>query len=102
MMLTQPRLYDWQYQPLDAADAEALARPPWPPMRNPITYYDDFALKKKKIVDAVDARTTCRTDAAPPWLAPLETPSRSILVAAYRGRPYVDHGQNPGLMFRWE
>ncbi|MDX7415466.1 hypothetical protein SJ378_26135, partial [Escherichia coli] len=25
MTLTQPRLYDWQYQPLDAADAEALA-----------------------------------------------------------------------------
>lgn len=53
MTLTKPRLYNWQYQPLDAADATALeqaaavdAEP------DEFLYYED-GFKRKKIVDVL-------------------------------------------------
>ncbi len=80
MTLTQPRLYDWQYQPLDAADAEALATAAAADAEpDEFLYYDD-GFKKKKIVDVLRSRyTTCRTDrrAGRGWRR-WKTPSRSI------------------------
>lgn len=103
MTLTQPRLYDWQYQPLDAADAEALATAAAADAEpDEFLYYDD-GFKKKKIVDVLRESLYNVPHRSPrrPWLAPLEDPEPvDRLVAAYRGKPWhVDYGQNPGLMF---
>ncbi|WP_046315045.1 type VII secretion protein EccCb, partial [Mycobacterium sp. UM_Kg1] len=103
MTLTKPRLYTWQYQPLDAADAQALqdisatdAEP------------DEFLLhadgfKKKKIVDVLRESLIAADRKAPhlPWLPPLEISEPvDALVARYRGKPWhVDYGRNPGLVW---
>lgn len=80
MTLTQPRLYDWQYQPLDAADAEALATAAAADAEpDEFLYYDD-GFKKKKIVDVLREslyNVPHRSPRGRGWRR-WKTPSRSI------------------------
>lgn len=103
MTLTKPRLYNWQFQPLDAADATALeAAAAVDAEPDEFLYYDD-GFKRKKIVDVLRESLHNVPHRSPrrPWLEPLEDPEPiDVLVAGYRGKPWhVDYGQNPGLMF---
>lgn len=103
MTLTKPRLYNWQYQPLDAGDAAALeAAAAVDAEPDEFLYYED-GFKKKKIVDVLRESLHTVPHRAPrrPWLEPLEDPEPvDVLVAGYRGKPWhVDYGRNPGLMF---
>ena len=103
MTLTKPRLYNWEYQPLDEADAaalEAVAAAEEEP--------DEFLLhedgfKKKKIVDVLRESLHDAPHKSPrrPWLEPLEKSEPvDALVARYRGKPWhVDYGRNSGLVF---
>ncbi|BBX99035.1 type VII secretion protein EccCa [Mycobacterium lacus] len=103
MTLTKPRLYGWQYQPLDAADAEALAAAAAADAEPDEFLYHDDGFKKKKIVDVLRESLHNVPHRSPrrPWLEPLEDAEPvDALVAGYRGRPWhVDYGDNPGLMF---
>lgn len=103
MTLTKPRLYNWQYQPLDASDAAALeAAAAADAEPDEFLYYED-GFKKKKIVDVLRESLRAVPHRAPrrPWLEPLEDPEPvDVLVAGYRGKPWhVDYGRNPGLVF---
>ncbi len=103
MTLTKPRLYNWQYQPLDAADAAALrAAAALDAEPDEFLYHED-GFKKKKIVDVLRESLHEVPHRSPrrPWLEPLETPEPvDVLVAGWRGKPWhVDYGGNPGLMF---
>jgi len=103
VMLTKPRLYNWQYQPLDAADAEALEAVAAVDAEPDEFLYHDDGFKKKKIVDVLRESLRAVPHRSPrrPWLEPLETPAPvDELVAGWRGKPWhVDYGRNPGLMF---
>ncbi|OBH14767.1 MULTISPECIES: type VII secretion protein EccCa [Mycolicibacter] len=103
MTLTKPRLYTWQYQPLDEADAQALQD-----MSATDAEPDEFLLhadgfKKKKIVDVLRESLIAADRKAPhlPWLPPLEVSEPvDSLVALYRGKSWdVDYGRNPGLVW---
>ena len=103
MTLTKPRLYNWQYQPLEAADAAALEAAAAVDTEPDEFLYHDDGFKRKKIVDVLRESLHQVPHRAPrrPWLQPLEDPEPvDILVSAYRGKPWhVDYGQNAGLMF---
>ncbi|MCV7103213.1 type VII secretion protein EccCa [Mycobacterium palustre] len=103
MTLTQPRLYNWQYQPLDEADSLALEAASAADAEPDEFLYHEDGFKKKKIVDVLRESLQSVPHRAPrrPWLEPLEVPETvDALVAGYRGKPWhVDYGRNPGLMF---
>lgn len=103
MTLTKPRLYNWQYQPLDPSDAEALEVAAAADAEPEEFLYHDDGFKKKKIVDVLreSLRTVPHRSPRRPWLEPLEDAEPvDVLVAGYRGKPWhVDYGDNPGLMF---
>ncbi len=103
MTLTKPRLYNWQYQPLDVADAAALEAAAVVDVEPDEFLYHEDGFKKKKVVDVLRESLRAVPHCAPrrPWLEPLEDPEPvDVLVAGYRGKPWhVDYGRNPGLMF---
>ncbi|BCI92512.1 hypothetical protein NIIDMKKI_77180 [Mycobacterium kansasii] len=103
MTLTKPRLYNWQYQPLDPSDAEALEAAAAADAEPDEFLYHDDGFKKKKIVDVLRESLRAVPHRSPrrPWLEPLEDAEPvDVLVAGYRGKPWhVDYGDNPGLMF---
>ena len=103
MTLTKPRLYNWQYQPLEAADAAALEAAAAVDAEPDEFLYHDDGFKRKKIVDVLRESLQHVPHRSPrrPWLEPLEDPEPvDVLVAGYRGKPWhVDYGQNAGLMF---
>ncbi|HKI41297.1 MAG TPA: type VII secretion protein EccCb, partial [Mycobacterium sp.] len=103
MTLTKPRLYNWQYQPLDAADAAALEAAAAVDAQPDEFLYHEDGFKKKKIVDVLRESLHDVPHRSPrrPWLEPLETPEPvDTLVAGWRGKAWhVDYGRNPGLMF---
>lgn len=102
MTLTKPRLYTWEYQPLDEEDSRALQEATHVEDEPDEFLYHEDGFKKKKIVDVLRESliSAGRTSPRVVWLPPLEQ-SESIdsLVARYRGKPWdVDYGQNPGLV----
>ncbi|QUR69460.1 type VII secretion protein EccCa [Mycobacterium spongiae] len=103
MTLTKPRLYNWQYQPLDSADAAALEAAAAVDAEPDEFLYHDDGFKRKKIVDVLRESLENVPNRSPrrPWLPPLEDPQPiDVLVAGYRGKPWdVDYGHNVGLMF---
>lgn len=103
MTLTKPRLYNWQYQPLDAADAAALEAAAAVDSEPDEFLYHEDGFKKKKIVDVLRDSLQKVPHRSPrrPWLEPLEDPEPvDVLVAGFRGTAWhVDYGHNPGLMF---
>ena len=103
VMLTKPRVYNWQYQPLDAADAEALEAVDAEDAEPDEFLYHEDGFKKKKIVDVLRESLRAVPNRSPrqPWLEPLETPAPvDDLVVGWRGKPWhFDYGSNPGLMF---
>lgn len=103
MTLTKPRLYNWQYQPLDPADAEALEAAAAVDAEPDEFLYHDDGFKKKKIVDVLreSLRQVPHRSPRRPWLQPLEEAEPvDVLVAGYRGTPWhVEYGDNAGLMF---
>jgi type VII secretion protein EccCa/type VII secretion protein EccCb len=103
MTLTKPRLYDWQYQPLDEADAAALQVAAAVDSEPDEFLYHEDGFKKKKIVDVLRESLHGIPHISPrrPWLEPLETPQPvDVLVAGWRCKPWhVDYGRNSGLMF---
>jgi type VII secretion protein EccCa/type VII secretion protein EccCb len=103
MTLTQPRLYNWQYQPLDQADAAALEAASAADEEPDEFLLHEDGFKKKKIVDVLRESLHTVPHRAPrrPWLEPLENPEPvDALVAGWRGKPWhVDYGRNPGLVF---
>ena len=103
MTLTKPRLYNWQYQPLDAADAAALEAAAAVDAEPDEFLYHEDGFKRKKIVDVLRESLHNVPHRSPrrPWLEPLEDPEPvDALVARYRGKPWhVDYGHNPGLLF---
>ncbi|RFZ42051.1 ESX-1 secretion system protein EccCa1 [Mycobacterium marinum] len=103
MTLTKPRLYNWQYQPLDAVDAAALEAASAVDSEPDEFLLHDDGFKRKKIVDVLRDSLQNVPHRSPrrPWLAPLEEPEPiDALVAGYRGKPWhVDYGQSPGLVF---
>ena len=103
MTLTKPRLYNWQYQPLDAADAAALEAAAAVDAEPDEFLYHEDGFKRKKIVDVLRESLHDVPHRSPrrPWLEPLEDPEPvDALVAGYRGKPWhVDYGHNSGLMF---
>ncbi|VBA44275.1 ESX-5 secretion system protein EccC5 [Mycobacterium attenuatum] len=103
MTLTKPRLYNWQYQPLDPADAAALEAAAAVDAEPDEFLYHDDGFKKKKIVDVLreSLREVSHRSPRRPWLEPLEDPEPiDVLVAGFRGKPWhVDYGENLGLMF---
>ena len=103
MTLTKPRLYNGQYQPLDAADATALEAAAAVDAEPDEFLYHDDGFKKKKVVDVLRESLQHVPHRSPrrPWLEPLEDPEPvDALVARFRGKPWqVDYGRNSGLMF---
>jgi type VII secretion protein EccCa/type VII secretion protein EccCb len=103
MTLTKPRLYNWQYQPLDATDAAALEAAAAVDTEPDEFLYHDDGFKRKKIVDVLRESLHNVPHRSPrrPWLDPLEAPEPvDALVAAYRGKPWhADYGHSSGLMF---
>lgn len=103
MTLTKPRLYTWQYQPLDAADAAALESAAAIDAEPDEFLYHADGFKRKKIVDVLreSLQTVPRGAPRRPWLPPLEDASPvDALVAGYRGQPWnLDYGDNRGLVF---
>ncbi|BBZ50407.1 type VII secretion protein EccCa [Mycobacterium heidelbergense] len=103
MTLTQPRLYNWQYQPLEDADAAALEAASAADEEPDEFLLHEDGFKKKKIVDVLRESLQKVPHRAPrrPWLEPLENPEPvDALVAGWRGKPWhVDYGHNPGLVF---
>ena len=103
MTLTQPRLYTWQYQPLDEADAAALEAASAAEHEPDEFLLHEDGFKKKKIVDVLRESLHKVPHRAPrrPWLEPLENPEPvDALVTGWRGKPWhVDYGRNPGLVF---
>jgi len=103
MTLTQPRLYNWQYQPLDEADAAALEAASAADDEPDEFLLHEDGFKKKKIVDVLRESLHKVPHRAPrrPWLEPLENPEPvDALVTGWRGKPWhVDYGRNAGLVF---
>ena len=103
MTLTKPRLYNGQYQPLDAADAAALEAAAAVDAEPDEFLYHDDGFKKKKVVDVLRESLQHVPHRSPrrPWLEPLEDPEPvDALVAGFRGKPWqVEYGRNAGLMF---
>jgi type VII secretion protein EccCb len=103
MTLTKPRLYNWQYQPLDPADAAELESAAAADAEPDEFLYHEDGFKRKKIVDVLRESLHNVPHRSPrrPWLEPLEGPAPvDTLVAGYRGKPWhVGYGDNPGLMF---
>ncbi len=103
MTLTKPRLYNGQYQPLDAADAAALEAAAAVDAEPDEFLYHDDGFKKKKVVDVLRESLQHVLHRSPrrPWLEPLEDPEPvDALVAGFRGKPWqVEYGRNVGLMF---
>ena len=103
MTLTKPRLYNWQYQPLDAADAAALEAAAAVDTEPDEFLYHEDGFKRKKIVDVLRESLHNVPHRSPrrPWLEPLEYPEPvDALVAGYRGKSWhAEYGQNSGLMF---
>ncbi|ORX06701.1 type VII secretion protein EccCa [Mycolicibacillus trivialis] len=99
VVFAQPRLLNWQHQPLSAAERDAL---PAPRPEKPDEYlFHDDGFRRKKVVDVV-RETLAAQPVRPPhriWLPPLETSEPiDALVSAWRGRPWdVDYGDNAGL-----
>lgn len=102
MLLTEPRVFNHQYQPLAPADVAALDE-----VANAEEEPDEFlyhadGFKKKKILDVMcDALVD--TGRKPPhvqWLPPQEVSAAADeLVRLYRGKPWdVDYGNNAGLV----
>lgn len=103
MTLTQPRLYNGQYQPLDEADAAALEAASAADEEPDEFLLHEDGFKRKKIVDVLRESLQQVPHRAPrrPWLEPLENPEPvDALVTGWRGKPWhVDYGRNPGLVF---
>ncbi len=103
MTLTKPRLYNGQYQPLDAADAAALEAAAAVDAEPDEFLYQDDGFKKKKVVDVLRESLQHVPHRSPrrPWLEPLEDPEPvDALVAGFRGKPWqVEYGRHAGLMF---
>lgn len=103
MTLTKPRLYTWEYQPLDDDDAQALEAAATVDEEPDEFLYHPDGFKKKKMVDVLRESLMALDRKAPhsPWLPPLvESESVDRLVHMYRGKPwYQDYGRNAGLVF---
>ncbi|GAT07621.1 type VII secretion protein EccCa [Mycolicibacterium novocastrense] len=103
MTLTKPRLYNWEYQPLDEQDAAALAEAAAVDDEPDEFVIRDDGFKKMKIVDVYRESLMAVPHKAPRkiWLPPLEK-SEPVdeLVRQYRGKDWhVDYGRNAGLVF---
>ena len=103
MTLTKPRLYTWQYQPLDDADAQALQDMSTTDAEPEEFLLHDDGFKKKKIVDVLRESLIAAGRRAPhlPWLPALEISEPvDSLVQLYRGKPWdADYGCNTGLVW---
>ncbi|MGD9622210.1 MAG: type VII secretion protein EccCa [Mycolicibacterium sp.] len=103
MTLTKPRLYTWEYQPLDDDDSRALQAATAVEEEPDEFLYHADGFKKKKIVDVLRESLIDSGRRSPRvmWLDPLEeSETVDSLVAMYRGKRWdVDYGQNPGLVF---
>ncbi len=102
MEFSRPRPLSWQYQPLRAEDAKALAAADAPQQPDEFLYHAD-GFRKKKILDVIREALAAHP-ARPPhriWLPPLGIiETADALVDAVRGKPWWDdYGQNPGLLF---
>ena len=99
---SRPRSLTWEYQPLSAADAQALADGEQPELPDEFLYHPD-GFRKKKLLDVIRESLAAKSAGAPHqiWLPPLETSRRADeLVGQWRGRPWwQDYGDNPGLFF---
>ncbi|HWF69625.1 MAG TPA: type VII secretion protein EccCa, partial [Mycobacterium sp.] len=99
---SQPRSFTWEYQPLSAEDAAALAVADEPEEPDEFLFHPD-GFKKKKILDVVRESLVSSPARLPHqiWLPPLEISEQvDALVGYWRGKPWhVDYGQNPGLFF---
>ena len=99
---TRPRALTWEYQPLNAEDAAALAVADEPAEPDEYLFHSD-GFRKKKVVDVIRESLSSHP-ARPPhriWLPPLEDSEPvDAVVAMWRGKPWHDdYGQNPGLVF---
>ncbi len=76
MTLTKPRLYNWQYQPLDEADASALEAAAATDEEPDEFLYHEDGFKKKKVVDVLRESLHNVPHRSPrrPWWPPLEDP----------------------------
>ena len=101
MLLTEPRLFNHEYQPLSEADTKALEEVASAEEEPDEFLYHDDGFKKKKVVDVLRETLIATGRQAPhkPWLAPLEASAPvDELVRLYRGKPWdVDYGNNDGL-----
>ena len=99
---SRPRSLTWEYQPLDAADSELLARADQPEEPDEFLYHAD-GFKRKKLLDVIRESLVAHPARAPHriWLPPLEAgESADELVRRWRGKPWwADYGQNDGLVF---
>ena len=99
---SRPRSLTWEYQPLSAADTEALAAGEQPELPDEFLYHPD-GFKKKKLLDVIRESLAAKCIGAPHqiWLPPLETSQGAdALVEKWRGQPWwQDYGNNPGLFF---
>lgn len=99
---SQPRRLTWEYQPLSAEDAAALAVADEPDEPDEFLFHPD-GFKKKKILDVIRESLISHPArlAHQIWLPPLEiSEPLDTLVGCWRGKPWhVDYGQNPGLIF---
>jgi type VII secretion protein EccCa/type VII secretion protein EccCb len=99
---SQPRPLTWEYQPLSAEDAAALAVAEEPEEPDEFLFHPD-GFKKKKILDVIRESLISSPARLPHqiWLPPLEVSEPvDALVGYWRGKPWhVDYGQNPGLTF---
>lgn len=101
MSFSQPRSYTWEYQPLSAADSDALATAEKPEEPDEFLFHSD-GFRKMKLVDVI-RQALGSHPARPPhqiWLPPLEISEPiDILVARWRGKQWnVDYGENSGLV----
>jgi type VII secretion protein EccCa/type VII secretion protein EccCb len=102
MLLTEPRVFSHEYQPLSAADTQALEDVASAEDEPDEFLYHSDGFKKKKLVDVLREALIATGRQAPhkPWLEPLEVSAAvDELVRLYRGKPWdVDYGNNDGLI----
>lgn len=102
MLLTEPRLFNHEYQPLSDADTQALEEVASAEEEPDEFLYHTDGFKKMKIVDVLRETLIATDRQAPhkPWLPPLEVSAPvDELVRRYRGKPWdVDYGNNDGLV----